>query len=172
MASRVTSQADRNRMAELLRQLASGRITNDQFEDSLPARMADAEWAVFHAAWCCFDDFHEHRLRGAHRLTPLERQLFARCVLFLRSGIPYEWPKNLEHRVGVDPTADKEESVPCRRSLSAHIAKLFTHRRCDDDSNDMKAKFRMIDDRIWPFYRRADLNAALQNPPYLAGCPA
>ncbi|MBX3360898.1 MAG: hypothetical protein KF705_05570 [Phycisphaeraceae bacterium] len=157
-------------MAESLRRLASGCITNDQFEDALPAGMGDGEWAVFHAAWHCYDDFHEHRLRGAHRLTRLERQLFARCVLFLRSGLPYEWSEGLRYRVGIDPTAGADRSTPCRRSFYGLIAELFTRRHCDDEANDRACMARMIDDRIWPFYRRADLNAALRNPPYLAGC--
>lgn len=159
-------------MAELLRQLASGRITNDEFEDGLDMDFDRDTRPIFHAAWLCYDDLHSHRLRGAHRLSPLERQLFARCVLFLRSGLSYEWSGQSSFRVGFDPTMDSKWVTSCRRSLSTLIAKLFTYRRCDDAINDQEAKSRMIDDRIWPFYRRADLNAALRNPPYLAGCSA
>lgn len=166
----LMNQTDRNRMGELLRQLASGRITNDQFEDGLDMDFDANTQPIFRAAWLFYDDLHTHRLKGTHRLTPLERQLFARCVLFLRSGRPYEWASEPRSRSGLDPTMETKWATPCRRSVHAIIARMFTSRRCDDDRNDGEAKSRMIDDRIWPFRRRADLNAALRNPPYLAGC--
>jgi hypothetical protein len=170
MASRVTSQTDRNRMAELLRQLASGRITNDQFEDGLPALDRDT-WPIFRAVWGCYDDLHEHRLRGLHRLSPHQREIFARCCLFLRSGLSYEWPRASRWtavRAWLDSASvDQMPSTKGRRRLRW----LFTyipHNR-GSERRDAQVKSRMIDDRIWPFRRRADLNAALRNPPYLAG---
>ena len=83
----------RRRLAERLRQFADGRITNDDLVDTIGGAADDAGWEVLLFAYGFWDDLHEHRLRGEYRLTPMQRRAFARCVLFLRSGLPYEWPK-------------------------------------------------------------------------------
>lgn len=170
MARRVASQADRNRMAELLRQLASGRITNAKYEDRLPSLDRDT-WPIFQAAWGCYDDFHEHRLKGAYRPSRAQRQILARCVLFLRSGLPYEWPRNARwtaHRTRLDVT----DHAPASTTRTQRVIRwLFTYvpEHKHTERHDAQIKSRLIDDRIWPFRRRADLNAALRNPPYLVG---
>ncbi|WP_213999725.1 hypothetical protein [Arsukibacterium sp.] len=83
----------RNRLAELIRALASGRITNDEFEDALPLSEDNAVKEVFHhGAWCLYSDMKEYRLKGKDALSTEERSLVARWILFLKSDYEYEWP--------------------------------------------------------------------------------
>ncbi len=86
----------RDRLALLLRRLATGRITNDEFEDALPWGSEDAAiWAVFReGAWCLYDDLDEHRLVGKHRLSRENRREVAKWILFLKSDKEYEWPRH------------------------------------------------------------------------------
>jgi len=85
----------RDRAALLIRRLAAGHITNDEFEDALPLDSDDpAIWAVFEeGAWATYSDLHEHRLVGTHRLNRAERRHLAKCVLFLKSNAEYTWPR-------------------------------------------------------------------------------
>ncbi len=169
----------RRRLAKALRQLASGRMTNDQFEDALPEEMDHASREIYHFAWLFYDDLYPHRLRGRHRLSRFQRQVFARCVLFLRSDLPYEWSpyakwmwcpqRNADH-------ADREPSIETdvlgwlRYVLTTSFAERRRRAVEREGREDAVARPALIDDRIWPFRRRMDLRAALSSPPYLSGC--
>jgi hypothetical protein len=168
----------RKRAAELVRQFASGRITNDEFEDAYQALPWDrATMEMFSFVWGFYDDLYEHRLRGRHRLSPLQRRVFARCVLFLRSELEYEWPKRAkwlwcQQRDKANPA----ERIPWWKPDELVLAGLpFWGRRVRElrrrmeENRDRDLRMRMIDDRVWPFRRMADYKAALQSPPYLAG---
>ena len=84
----------RDRLASNLRRLASGRITNDEFEashsDSSPDRAVEqiGAWAQWH-----YDDSRVYRLIGKDRLPLKTRRTAARAVLFLRTDREYEWPE-------------------------------------------------------------------------------
>lgn len=172
----------RCRLAERLRQLASGRLTNDEFEDTLPyGGGADAAaWELYHFAWMCYDDLYEHRLRGRHRLSPQQRQVFARCVLFLRSGLPYEWPKHAKWLWCRQ--RDKAESAPrtpwwVPDESATSVLPVFGRRWREylsrrEEARDRERRTVAVDDRIWPFRRMADLKAARSRPVYLAGVSA
>jgi len=83
----------RNKLAELIRSLVTGRITNDELEDALPASTDDAVWEVFHnGAWCLYSDLKEYKLRGKDALLPEDKSVVARWVLFLKSDYEYKWP--------------------------------------------------------------------------------
>ncbi len=83
----------RNRLAELIRGLVSGLITNDQFEEAIP-RSGDAAIGEVYikGAWFLFDDFREHKLSGKYSLSKDDKSVTARWVLFLKTDIEYEWP--------------------------------------------------------------------------------
>ena len=87
----------RDNFSELLRHLASGQITNDQFEDSLPLNSKDpAVNAVFwNGAWMLYDDLREYKLKGKYRLPKEAKHEIAKWILFLKSDLPYEWPSVL-----------------------------------------------------------------------------
>jgi hypothetical protein len=142
----------RNTLASALRALASGQITNDQFEDRLAQESADlAVREVFlSGAWFLYDDLHEHRLVGRYRPSPEGRTEIARWVLFLRTDLEYEWPATaglpaflwflaIVGTLGL--------ALPLRRRL---------YRRSGDPT-------------VWPFHSRAQYEAALKNPVYLNG---
>src|SRR5262249_23646603 len=92
--SQTLDRESRRSLAELLRHLVAGQITNDEFENRRPRGSRDlAVRQVFEeGAWFLYSDTHEHRLKGRHRLAGRDRQNVARWILFLKTDLPYEWP--------------------------------------------------------------------------------
>lgn len=85
----------RNKLAELMRSLVAGAITNDEFEDALPNSPDDAVWEVFHkGAWCLYSDLKAHKLKGEHALPDADKSVVARWILFLKSDYEYGWPSS------------------------------------------------------------------------------
>jgi hypothetical protein len=104
----MINRNSRNKFAELLMSLASGQITNDEFEDRLLQEVDLADHAlmgIFHnGAWGLYSDTREYRLQDSDALTSEERQYVAKLVLFLKSDYEYEWPvgdrkRSLLHRL-------------------------------------------------------------------------
>ena len=80
----------RNTLAELIRSLSSGLITNDEFENAIPNSMDDAIMEVFsNGAWCLYSDMKEYKLKGKDALTEDDRSMVARWVLFLKTDFEY-----------------------------------------------------------------------------------
>jgi hypothetical protein len=89
----MIDKAARNRLAELIRSLASGIISNDEFEEAIPESEDKAISEVFfHGAWCLYSDMKECKLKGADSLSDDARSVVARWVLFLKTDIEYKWP--------------------------------------------------------------------------------
>jgi hypothetical protein len=145
----VVDRASRDCLAELIHQLAAGRISNDQFEEHLPRSNDPAIYEVFwNGAWCLYDDLSEHRLIGPHRVPKDVRSDVARWVLFLKSSLEYEWP----------PFPPR----PRLLYLLTNVATLGFYGRWYLD------RWRTAGETsCWPFIRSSDLDAALKNPPYL-----
>jgi hypothetical protein len=77
----MVDRESRTKLGELIRHLAAGQITNDEFEDRLlPLGSADpAVWEVFSSgAWCLYSDLWEYRLTGKYRLPKEARREVAR----------------------------------------------------------------------------------------------
>jgi hypothetical protein len=141
----------RNQLAEAIRALASGCISNDEFEDKrLPRSMEDAAISEIYSngAWFLYSDLEEHRLVGKYRLSKATKTHIARWVLFLKTDLPYEWPI---------PTLWQKLGLFTANLLTLGIAgRIFARRfRAEGDSD------------VWPFLRRYDYEVALQNPVYL-----
>ena len=84
MCESMIDRNARNKLAELIRSLVAGNITNDEFEASLPTSTDDAVWEVFHnGAWCLYSDMKAYKLRGEYALSPEDKTVVARWVLFL-----------------------------------------------------------------------------------------
>jgi hypothetical protein len=87
----VVCPDERRGYARLLREFCRGAITNDQYEDAFDRHnwKYTAIWGI-HAGliWYLYDDFHEHQLRGAHRLDRQTRRQVARALLFLDTDLP------------------------------------------------------------------------------------
>ena len=139
----------RDRLAEALRHLLSGRIDNLAFDDlDGPRGVTDSDdlalLEVFYAVWPAYDDFRSHPLR----LTDGQRLDFKRFILFLHSDAEFEWPRQRRGivdwfwRVADDITGQRFGWWPAK------------------SDGDMA---------VWPFYRGEDYDRALQTPRLLRG---
>ena len=93
----VIDRASRDRLALLVRRLASAGLTTYEFLAEA-WRLTDspdpAILSIVDAADVFFCDLHGPRLTGRKALNRAERRSVARIVVFLRSSIPYAWPPN------------------------------------------------------------------------------
>lgn len=139
-------------MALLLRQLVTGRITNDEFENRQPLGSPDpAVEEVFHlGVWGFYSDTHEHRLTCRYRLPKSARREIARFILFLKSDLSYEWPRR---------KLWQELLWMVAGILTLGLAGRLYWRR-------MGAHGEV---RVWPFLRQEDFERAVRYPCYLAG---
>lgn len=139
----------RDKLAEGIRALAAGQITNDQFEDGrVNYRSQDpAITGIFDSgAWHLYDDLSEHKLAGQYRLTRDAKAEIARWILFLKTDNEYEWPKS--------PWYWPLASLLTFGLLSL-VRGAWFRRQGDID--------------VWPFLRRSDYERVLASPPYLSG---
>jgi hypothetical protein len=136
----------RENLAERLRHLASGAISNFEFEER--ARHSQVDRAIheidFNLAWRFYDDFKEHRLAGGWALTDGHKRDFARAVLFLKGDCEYRWPRR-------HPLAAWGWIL--LRVLS------FGQLMQSEPKGDV---------RFWPFWSRDEYHEALKHAPYLA----
>lgn len=85
----------RNKLAGLVRRLASGLITNDKFENSIPSSNDKAISEVYcKGAWFLYDDLREYKLKGKYALSEEDKSVVVRWVLFLKTDLEYEWPSS------------------------------------------------------------------------------
>lgn len=136
----------RTRLAERLRHLASGAITNFEFDGRQTATkdraVGEIEWLL---AWPTYDDTYEHRLDGRHALTLGMRRDFARAVLFLKTDLPH--PRERPSAVS---------------RVWRHMKRMLRDREIE--TTDLADEG---DRRVWPFWSQADYRAALKSPVYL-----
>jgi hypothetical protein len=89
----------RRQLSQDLRRLVTGRMTNDAFDDAYygqymrsqdraVAAIAEFGWGLYSS-----DVLMPYRLRDRHATSKADRRAAARSVLFLRSGLEYDWPK-------------------------------------------------------------------------------
>jgi hypothetical protein len=143
----------RNRLAEGIRHLVSGTLTNVEFERRAVSSSADpAVHAVFLGGpWFLYHDLMSYRLKGKDSLSPAIRREAARWVLFLKTDLPYEWPVERRSLAG---------------SLAWMVGNLFS---AGFFARRAQRRFAQRGDTtVWPFIRRADYESSLTRPPYLA----
>lgn len=146
----MVDRVARNRLAELIRHLASGQLSNEEFEDRVRKSANPALAAVFWmGAWGLYHDIFEYRLVGRDRLSEKDRRLVARWVLFLKSDLEYEWPTY--------------PPLPVLLWLLLHLLTLGRTTAYYFPSWKAKGDF-----DVWPFVHRGDFDAALKAPPYLS----
>jgi hypothetical protein len=87
-------RAARDALAKELRLLATGKLTNFEYERRLPPEVWNSrDPGVTELRWCAWGfycDFREHRLRGAD--APPSKRPLARMLVFLGSDLPYGYP--------------------------------------------------------------------------------
>jgi hypothetical protein len=144
----------RNKLAETLRHLLSGQITNDQFETAALIESDDPIIdAVVDQAWFLYSDWYEHKLTGSHALSKSDRQTVSQFILFLHSELEYEWPR---HPLG---EGIKAIARPLLYLLSFGLIPLYIDNKWKTSG----------DFDVWPFIRRRDYEEALNNPKFLRG---
>jgi hypothetical protein len=141
----------RNQLAEALRALASGLITNDEFEERIPFSNDPAIGCIYlNGVWGLYSDLWEYRLKGKDRLSPNARAAVARCVLFLKTDQEFEWPQ---------PSF-------MQRMLSMVVGLLTLGWA----SRSRAPAYRAAGDgAVWPFISRDSFEQALRKPVYLCG---
>ena len=178
----------RRQLAEALRQLVTGRITNDEFEELWPEVCNDsAVEGVRGFGWSLYSDTHPYRLRGIHRVSPETRKMAARAVLFLRSDREYEWPA-LPERAWISyllfsPTVllfgigiiawlrgFESEVYFLWAGVWACLSQLMEYARCLlPESKAMRDWKKTGEYDMWPFINRADFEAAKRRHHFFAG---
>ena len=89
----MIDRSARNKLAELLRSLAAGLITNDEFEDSIPESTDRAITEIFsNGGWLLYSDLKEYKLKEKCQLEAVVKKEVAKWVLFLKSNDEYNWP--------------------------------------------------------------------------------
>ena len=93
----MIARDDRSRLAQLLKELVSGRISNDSFQESSDF-CTDSEDAgvlvvqLFTEGFC--HDLWPYKLRGCQKLSTEDHHKIEIATLFLKSDLEYEWPEN------------------------------------------------------------------------------
>ncbi|MCV2219937.1 hypothetical protein [Thauera sp. Sel9] len=141
-------------LAESARWLVGGRITNFQFDDLVPRSKDPAIREIYNQfLWLLYCDLREHRLIGKDKLPQAQRDVAARCVLFLKSGLPYLWPV-------LSPT--QSALLTIANFLTLGLAGRTYFRRISS-SGDML---------YWPFISQTQYAVAVGAPVYLSGAGA
>ena len=83
----------RKKYAAFLRHFAVDLITNRELETRLPYWREIGLSEIDMAVSPHYDSPDEYKLVGDRRLAPEDREYAARLILFLRSGLPYRWPR-------------------------------------------------------------------------------
>ena len=174
---------DKNRrklLATHLRQLSSGQLTNDEFEERvmddvsygyLPEHYHSSKEClsddpvirpVLEMAWCLYDDTRNHRLKGTDSLSDFAIKEIARCILILLSDYEYTWQY-------VDMT-----NPIMRFSFSDIMKSVLTfgqHYR--DAKRTQKDEFEQMKKsgnfELWPFKNKEEYQKQLENQPFLSG---
>lgn len=134
----------RNDLAENIAHLVAGVISNDKFEDRVHFKSMDPaiRGVFFGGPWGLYSDLCEHRLNGVDKLPDALRKEAARWILFLRSDLPYEWPK-------ASAIADLQW-LPLNLMTFGYSSTL--RQRSFAKKGDFS---------VWPFFRRSDYEDAL-----------
>lgn len=167
----------RDKYAELLRHFAAGLMTNREYEDRYAAIVRftndEALRAAFWCVWFTYDDLHEHRMTGRHRLGRPARREMAKIVLFLNTRTEYQWPASRGHALmqvcflalagfALYWSADlRWYGLPLLiESIIAIAITDYAWRRTWKRSGD---------DDAWPFLHASELNEARRHPRSLSG---
>lgn len=182
----------RRDLAECLRHLVCGHMTNDDFDDACGEKwfnhqdIAVVEIANFGYGLYSSDLLTPIKLRGIHKVSADERRIAARAILFLQGDWKYEYPTNVR---GVVPfwctwgpgfylmlglAALYVASMAGVIWLAAmgllalipSVHWMLTHAEREEELHKFQASGE-ID--IWPFFRREDFDVARRTPKFLTG---
>lgn len=141
----------RSKLAEASCSLVAGLITNHQFDDRIPISSDPAIREIYNKAfWLMYCDLRQYRLTGRDRLSPQVREVAVRCILFLKSGLPYGWPV-------LSRSAAMLLTIANFLTLSI-AGRVYSHRAT-----------RGRDISYWPFLSSEQYSTALRSSAYLSG---
>lgn len=144
---KMVNREKRLEASGLIRKLATGELTNDDFEDSFPREGDDPALAeIYQRLWFFWSDRFTHRLTGPHQLSEDNFRLCERCVLFLGTDLEYEWPRAM-----------------AEAPLSLVFYRLLRMKRHQEriERKALNELERLGDLDVWPFIRRSDYEDAL-----------
>ncbi len=141
----------RTKLAQSARWLLAGRITNYQFDDGIPDSHDPVVSEMYNKAfWLLYCDLHEYRMIGNKRIEPKQREIAVRCIMFLKSDLPYLWPIL---------SRTQSAALVVLNLLTLGLAgRMYSNRAA-----------RHGDINLWPFYSSEQYSHALRNPKYLTG---
>ena len=170
----------RKKMALHLRQLSTGQISNDDFEERImtdvtygwpPEQYYLAEESktddpvirpILEFSWCLYNDTYNHKLTGSHRLSDEQTKEIARFILFLHSNLEYDWTYiDLINPVIRFSFTDILKSII---TLGKHYRDLNLKR--EEEFELMK---KTGDFELWPFKTTTDYQEQLKCHPFLNG---
>ncbi len=170
----------RNRLAELLRHLSTGQISNDEFEDKLTDEITNGYLPenfyrakginemdpvlrpVIETAWGLYDDTRNHGLNGSDELSDYAKKEIARYILFLKSNQEYTWDYiDLMNPIMRFSFKDMLKSI-------ATFGKHYSSLKLSRDEEFARIK-ETGDFEFWPFKTKEDFENELNNQPYLTG---
>lgn len=148
----ILDREARDRSAAVLRALASGHVTGDEFETAMDEiKTTDpAIRAIYTLGWSCYSE-GDCVNRGFLRAR---RSDLARSVLFLQSSAEYRWPRY--------PSGD----FPIYNWLLNALTLGWWERRKAERAREWEQHG---DPSVWPFHSRADFDAARASPRFLRG---
>lgn len=189
----------RDLLAEKLRHLVNGRITNDGFEAGTLDDFVDSTdpgvKEIWSFGWSLYPDWETCRLQGERAVPEETRERAKRAVVFLRSDVPYEWPRFPERPTipddlgwlipgilvlmsafcGIRAVATGEWSVSIFVLAFTLASALPLWALCRVTRPRRLARFEAEERRwrqagdfsVWPFFRKGDLEAAIHERPLL-----
>jgi hypothetical protein len=90
----VVDRSARNIAADVIREFMEGSISNREYERRYPRSNDDlALREIYVQIWFLYSDLKEHNLSGKHALKDEPRTFLDRCILFLRSDLEFQWPR-------------------------------------------------------------------------------
>ena len=170
----------RKKLALHLRQLSTGQISNDEFEESvtrdvtygyLPEQYHKAQESknddavirpILELSWCLYSDTYNHKLTGKHKLTKEDTKEIARFILFLHSDLEYEWTYiDLTNPLVRFSFTDILKSIV---TLGQHYRDLNLKR-----AEEIELMKKTGDFELWPFKTKAEYEQQLSYQPFLIG---
>ena len=131
--------------------LVAGRITNDDFERRVPKSTDPAIREIFAKGfWPQYGDLTEHRLVGDDKWVGEKREFAIRCILFLKSNLPYSWPAHSRLETVWHSLTNILTLGISGRSARQHLETIG-------------------DPSAWPFRTQSEYLAVVGSPPYLFG---
>ena len=145
----MVDRKSRDILAENIRHLLAGLITNDEYEDSVSSvnkkDLVVKELLV--AIWTLYSDEHEHKL-NIEKFSKEDNKTFARFILFLKTDQEYKWPWSNVH----DPFI--------RLLSNVFTLGIYTRKKDNEFLKNGDIKY-------WPFISKEDFDLAKLKPVYL-----